>query len=176
MNEENLIIVNTDDNILGKMSKSECHSVRNIEAGTIHRAFSILLFNNDNQLLVTQRSVRKITFPMYFGNSCCGHPIQNKLEIDLDDMKGIKHAARRRIYEELGIANTDITIDDIIFMKRFIYQSMYNQDLGEYELDYILVIKKDIDLNPSEDEVNWYGFIDKQNFSEFIGKFEVLSK
>lgn len=176
MDEENLIIVDEFDNMIRMMSKLECHKTCNIKKGIIHRAFSILLFNNDKQLLVTQRSENKSTFPLYIGNSCCGHPIYNQNEIDQHDMNGIKHAAKRRICKELGISSSDIAIDDIIFMKRFVYESIYNQDLGEYELDYILVVKKDLCLNPSEDEVIWYDFIEKEKFLEFIGESHSDSK
>ena len=48
MMSERVILVDDSDNILGSMSKVEAHQGE----GVLHRAFSILLFDVDNRLLM----------------------------------------------------------------------------------------------------------------------------
>ena len=71
MMEENCIVVDDDDNIIGKDSKVNCH----LKKGKLHRAFSVLLFNSEDKLLIQQRADEKITFPSIWANSCCSHPL-----------------------------------------------------------------------------------------------------
>ena len=40
-----------------------------------HRAFSVFLFNSESKLLLQKRSDEKITFPGYWANTCCSHPL-----------------------------------------------------------------------------------------------------
>ena len=63
MNEEFCILVDKEDNILGKETKKFCHLNVNIEKN-LHRAFSVFLFNENNELLLQKRSEKKITFPL----------------------------------------------------------------------------------------------------------------
>ena len=51
---EKLILVDSDDNEIGYSSKSECHK----GLGTLHRAFSIFLFNSNGELLIQKRSIQ----------------------------------------------------------------------------------------------------------------------
>ena len=83
MMDEQVIIIDLDDAQIGSMSKVQSH----LGEGTLHRAFSVLLFNSDNKLLIQKRAASKITFPSLWANSCCSHPLNNSDEIDLDDDK-----------------------------------------------------------------------------------------
>ena len=49
MMEENCIVVDNNDQIIGQDSKVKCH----LNEGKLHRAFSVLLFNSDNELLLS---------------------------------------------------------------------------------------------------------------------------
>ena len=69
--EEQLIAVSERDIPLGPVSKYDAHH----QAGSFHRAFSVLLFNSDNKLLLQRRSIEKVTFPGVWANSCCSHPL-----------------------------------------------------------------------------------------------------
>ena len=55
MMEENCILVDKEDNIIGKDSKVNCH----LGEGKLHRAFSVLLFNNSGDLLIQKRAREK---------------------------------------------------------------------------------------------------------------------
>lgn len=76
--KERIILVDTDDQQIGEMSLLESHLNENsIDKNMIHRAFSVFLFNENNQLLLQQRSKYKMAFPLLWANSCCSHPIIN---------------------------------------------------------------------------------------------------
>jgi isopentenyl-diphosphate Delta-isomerase len=63
MNEEFCILVDERDNIIGRETKKFCHLNENLEKN-LHRAFSVFLFNEKNELMLQQRSLQKITFPL----------------------------------------------------------------------------------------------------------------
>ena len=74
--EEKVILVDSQDQPIGDMSLLESHlSDRIAEENLTHRAFSLLLFDSNYNLLVQRRSLKKIAFPGTWGNSCCSHPL-----------------------------------------------------------------------------------------------------
>src|SRR5271155_4045484 len=99
-----LIVVDGDDRRLGHLSKSLCHEGR----GVLHRAFSLLIFNDRGELLVQQRSRAKRLWPLYWSNSCCSHPRRAET---------MEVATRRRLSEELGIRC------DLKFLFKFQYHA-----------------------------------------------------
>lgn len=54
---EYIIAVDEFDKEIGSIEKMEAH-----RKGTLHRAFSILVFNSKNQLLLQKRKFGKISF------------------------------------------------------------------------------------------------------------------
>lgn len=72
--KEQCILVDEMDQCLGQVSKRECHRVNNGQV-TLHRAFSVFLFNTKGDMLVQQRSKYKITYPSHYTNACCSHPL-----------------------------------------------------------------------------------------------------
>lgn len=79
--DEGLILVDENDQVLNKISKVEAHLNTHNSSGMAHRAFSVFLFNRHNELLIHQRSKKKITFPLLWTNSCCSHPLYNEDEM-----------------------------------------------------------------------------------------------
>merc|ERR1711964_269236 len=73
--DEVCIVLDENDKPIGNFSKKICHLMTNIDMGLLHRAFSVFLFNSDNELLLQQRATEKITFPDMWTNSCCSHPL-----------------------------------------------------------------------------------------------------
>ena len=83
LDEDECILVNEKDEVVGHGSKKQCHLMSNILAGTaLHRAFSIFLFNTKGELLLQKRSADKILFPNRWTNTCCSHPLYNDQELD----------------------------------------------------------------------------------------------
>jgi isopentenyl-diphosphate delta-isomerase type 1 len=71
------------------MEKMEAH-----QKGLLHRAFSVFLINDSNQLLLQKRALDKYHSPGLWTNTCCSHPRKNEKVID---------AGHRRLFEEMGI-------------------------------------------------------------------------
>jgi isopentenyl-diphosphate Delta-isomerase len=112
---EALILVDEHDQSMGYLDKAACHEGR----GVLHRAFSLLIFNDDGELLIQQRASGKRLWPLYWSNSCCSHPRSNEtLEI----------ATKRRLREELGI---DCRLQ---YLFKFQYQAQFDATGAEHEL------------------------------------------
>lgn len=134
MNHEYCIGVDANDRITGEFSKKTAHLLSNIRRGYLHRAFSVFLFNSDNELLLQKRSSRKITFPKYVTNTCCSHPLSNPQELAENDFIGAKRAARRKLFHELGIQPWQLPMDKFIPMRRIHYMSPCEDNIwGEHE-------------------------------------------
>jgi len=166
--QEALILVDKNDQIVGKISKLEAHILQNGRS-PLHRAFSLFHFNSKNQLLLQKRSQYKITFPSLWTNTVCSHPLYTEKEMELNE--GIKHAANRRaIYE----CNLNIPIENLKVMQRIIYsRPMDHRLLGEHELDYCIISKGDFDFKMNENEIEDYIWLDESQLDEFMEKSEV---
>lgn len=174
MREELVPIVDYEDRVIGARSKADCHLMTNIESGLLHRAFSVLMYNSKDQFLLTQRTAAKITFPGYFTNACCSHPAATAEETDSsNDFIGIKRAAKRRLVFELGIDPQQLSLRDIHFMTRVVYKAGSDDPIwGEHEMDYVLVIKKDLDLRPNPAEVMFWQYMDRPELERLLGKLK----
>ena len=64
-----VILVDENDSIVGYGEKLDVH-----RKGLLHRAFSVLLFNEKGELLIQQRADVKYHAPGLWANTCCGHP------------------------------------------------------------------------------------------------------
>lgn len=129
-----LIVVNKKDQVLGYETKKACHHGR----GFLHRAFSILIFNKNGELLLQKRSREKELWSLFWSNSCCSHPIKGE---------EIKAAAEKRLKEELGF-----TVP-LKFLFKFSYEVKY-QEIG-IEKEVCSVFKGDYDgsVIPKKKEV-----------------------
>uniref|UniRef100_A0A0K0E6L1 isopentenyl-diphosphate Delta-isomerase n=1 Tax=Strongyloides stercoralis TaxID=6248 RepID=A0A0K0E6L1_STRER len=179
-NEDICIKVSESDEVLGSIGKVECHK----QPLSLHRAFSIFLFNNEKKLMLQKRSLNKVTFPGVWSNTCCSHPLYNDKEITEKDNKGIKAAASRRMGQELGLWN--IQEDKFEVAGRFLYRAVMDDVWGEFELDYSLILRnidipKKYTLNKDEvDEVKFVNFVELQNMirggEEFSPWFILFNK
>ena len=88
---EYLILVDSDDKPIGTEEKVKCH----LPNGKLHRAFTILLFNKEGKLLLTQRSMDKMLWPGDWDGTVASHPRQSETYVS---------SAERRLPEELGIS------------------------------------------------------------------------
>ena len=106
--KEECILVDENDRVLGPDSKKSCHLNANIDAGKLHRAFSVFLFDTKGRLLVQQRSEAKITFPEHYANTCCSHPLYCPEELEEENELGVRRAAQRKLNHELGIPQDQV--------------------------------------------------------------------
>ena len=146
---ENCILVDADDRAIGSASKVDCHSGE----GMRHRAFSVLLFDTNDRLLLQRRSDDKITFPGIWANSCCSHP----LDIDGENgeaVAGVISAAKRKLDQELGIPPSVTSEWDFIHIGSFQYRCRWDENWVEHEIDHVLVVKADVEVTPNPNEIS----------------------
>ena len=130
---DELILVDEADRSLGLMSKARCHEGR----GLLHRAFSLLIFNEAGELLIQQRAASKRLWPMYWSNSCCSHPRGDET---------LETATTRRLLEELGIRCP------LHFLYKFQYQAQFDATGAENELCSVYAgrCREPVRANPAE--------------------------
>ncbi|CAG5126976.1 unnamed protein product [Candidula unifasciata] len=170
--QEECIIVDRNDKTIGSASKKECHLLDNINQGMLHRAFSVFLFNTKGELLLQQRASEKITFPDHFTNTCCSHPLSFPDELDETDAIGVKRAAQRKLKHELGIEPEQVPLENFHYLTRILYKAENipkDNKWGEHEIDYILFIRRDVDVIASPNEVKSYRYVSQSQLKELVG-------
>jgi len=165
---EQCILVDTNDHPLGPVSKEKSHKTGNIRDGMLHRAFSVFLFNSKGELLLQQRAKAKITFPAYWTNTCCSHPLYVKAELEEKENLGVKFAAQRKLEHELGIPKGTIGVDEFFFMTKLHYRALQDEEWGEHEIDHILFAQKDVKLNPNDGEVMDTKYVTSEQLKELF--------
>ena len=86
--EENVILVDKNDTQIGLMSKLDAH-----KKGILHRAFSVFVLNNNNEIMLQKRAYNKYHSGGLWTNTCCSHQREGENSIE---------AGKRRLLEEMG--------------------------------------------------------------------------
>ncbi|EGS21484.1 isopentenyl-diphosphate delta-isomerase-like protein [Thermochaetoides thermophila DSM 1495] len=169
--DEVCIVLDENDVPIGTASKKLCHLMTNIDKGLLHRAFSVFLFNEKNELLLQQRASEKITFPNMWTNTCCSHPlnVSNETGSTLEAaILGVKHAAQRKLEHELGIKKEQVPLEKFRFLTRIHYKAPSDGKWGEHEIDYILFIKANVDLNINKNEVQATRYVTPEELKQLF--------
>lgn len=138
---EELILVDELDREIGCKPKSECHA----GSGVLHRAFSIFVFNGDNELLLQQRSAGKPLWPNYWSNTCCSHPRRGE---------SMETAASRRLLQELGF---DCPLE---YLYKFKYHAQYGEIGAEHEYCWVYHGRHDGRVDANVNEIAAWRFVD----------------
>jgi len=135
-----VVLVDKKDRPLGTVEKVKAHKSRN----NLHKAFSIFIFNREGELLLQQRSSKKLLWPLYWSNTCCGHP---------NLRESYKDAAKRRLQEEFGFSC------DLSEIGVFQYQAKY-KDIG-YENEICVVFAGNYNHvpRPEKNEIDDYKWL-----------------
>ena len=147
---ETLILVDHDNKQIGIAEKLIAH-----QEGSLHRAFSIFIFNSKGELLLQQRAMDKYHSAGLWANTCCSHP---------RDGESLETAIHRRLKEEMGMSC------EMDFQFSFIYKANFENGLIEHEYDHVffgISDEKPI-LNPLE--VMNYQYMDLESLEKSIKK------
>ena len=132
MEEEKVILVNSNDEPIGLMPKMEAH-----EKALLHRAFSVFVINSNNELMLQQRALQKYHSPGLWTNTCCSHQRDGEENIE---------AGLRRLQEEMGFETP------LEYLFNFIYKAPFDNGLTEHELDHVMLGRYEgkPSINPEE--------------------------
>jgi isopentenyl-diphosphate delta-isomerase len=119
MEEENVILVNQNDEQIGLMPKMEAH-----QKAVLHRAFSVFVLNDKNEIMLQQRASQKYHSPLLWTNTCCSHQRDGETNIQ---------AGSRRLFEEMGF---ETSLKELF---HFIYKAPFDNGLTEHELDHVMI-------------------------------------
>ncbi|WUR03720.1 isopentenyl-diphosphate delta isomerase [Vairimorpha necatrix] len=188
---KDLIVVDEHDNIVGTIKALTGHYKTHL---SLHRAFSLFLVDDNNKLLIQQRSSSKLVFPNKWANSVCSHPFLNALSFS-DPIQDAKNHLIKRMDYELGL--TGIKEEELQFIGRLLYKATDTEYYGhlldgepkaqeykefpiveniemekksenffEWEVDYIFVCKKQVGVKMNKEEVQDIKMVDRNEYEE----------
>jgi len=166
--DEMCLLVDEADNRVGAATKRHCHQWRH-GSSPLHRAFSVFLFDSQDRLLLQQRSDVKITFPGMLTNTCCSHPLDIAGEVE--GSEGAIRAARRRLSIELGIRPEQMPESAFQYITRMHYRApCEGSQWGEHEMDYILILRADVQLAPNANEVSRVLYVTRSELAHLLAE------
>ena len=137
--EEQVVLVDQRDVVLGTMGKLEAH-----QKGLLHRAFSVFIFDKEGRLLLQRRASGKYHSAGLWTNTCCSHPRPGEAP---------EFAAERRLREEMGLRCP------LTFQFTFLYQASFDNGLHEHELDHVFFGQHSAPPRPDPIEVDEWRYI-----------------
>lgn len=140
MKEEQVILVDEKDTPIGLMNKLEAH-----EKAILHRAFSVFILNDKNEVMLQQRAAHKYHSPLLWTNTCCSHQREGENNIE---------AGKRRLFEEMGFET------ELKELFHFIYKAPFDNGLTEHELDHVMIGRYNAQPDVNTEEVESWKWMD----------------
>lgn len=123
--------------------------------GTLHRAISVFVFDDEGRELLQQRAIHKYHAPGLWSNTVCSHPYPGETPRD---------AAMRRLKEEL---NMTAEICEVFVMR---YRADVGEGLIEHEFDHVFVARALSEAEPNPHEVQAVKWMDKSEVKRAIAE------
>ncbi len=152
MKKTEVILVDNQDNPMGRMEKLEAH-----QKGLLHRAFSVFILNSKGEMLLQKRASGKYHSPNLWTNACCSHPMPGEQTLQ---------AAQRRLTEEMGFTCELKEID------AFVYKTEFDNGLIEHEFDHVLIGRYEGPISPNPDEVSEYRWVSISELNSLLSALE----
>ncbi|WBB61003.1 isopentenyl-diphosphate Delta-isomerase [Streptomyces sp. WMMC500] len=131
-------LVDAGGTALGSLMVAEAHTA----PGRLHRAYSVMLLDDQGRVLLQQRAAVKTRFALRWANACCGHPAPGQ---------GVLAAAAERLVEEIGLREVALKEAGV-----YLYRAE-DPRTGrvEHEYDHVVVglVPADVPLDPDPAEV-----------------------
>lgn len=136
---QDVIAVDSEDTEQGLVNRLEAHTGEGIR----HRAFTSLVFDRDDNILLAQRAPEKRLWGTHWDGTVASHPVEGQSQAE---------ATRERLEEELGIGPDQY--DDLRITDRFEYKRYFENQGVEHEVCAVLKLTlADKTLEPDVDEV-----------------------
>jgi isopentenyl-diphosphate delta-isomerase len=139
---ELVVLVEQDGSPTGVADKVTVHSATT----PLHLAFSCHVFNPAGEVLVTRRSLDKLTWPGVWTNSFCGHPAPGE---------AVGDAVERKAAQELGLSLTSLTA----VLPDFRYRAVDASGIVENEICPVFTAVTTDAVLPNPTEVAEYAWI-----------------
>lgn len=135
---ERIVIVDDHDEVLGEEDKEKCHDGE----GILHRGFLCMVFNRTGELYLARRSDKKRLWPGFWDGTIASHVHQGEDYVQ---------ASRRRLYQELGIA-----VSQVEYGFKFRYKALYRNIGTEHEICAVTIVRgiSADDIIPSRSEIS----------------------
>ena len=136
-----VVLVDQNNNEIGTEDKLTAH-----KKGLLHRAFSIFIFNDNNQILLQKRSDVKYHSAGLWSNTYCSHPYNDKPLVEY---------ANTRLLQEMGVQS------NLKEFFSFVYRAEFSNGLVEFEYDHVFFGKYNSDPILNIDEAcsfKWINF------------------
>ncbi|MEO6077945.1 MAG: isopentenyl-diphosphate Delta-isomerase [Candidatus Andersenbacteria bacterium] len=143
-----IILVNEQDEQVGTGEKLDVH-----QRGILHRAFSVLIYNDAQEMLLQQRALTKYHSGGLWTNACCGHQLVDE---------PTDNAPHRRLQEEMGF-NTDLKK-----ITAFIYNVPVPPNLIEHEFLHVYSGIYNEEIIPNPEEAMGYRWITQEDLLQEI--------
>ena len=147
---DQIILVDENDKEIGHEEKMCVH-----EKGLLHRAFSILVFNSKNEILLQQRAKSKYHCGGLWSNTCCSHPRKSEM---------LEDSIHRRLNEEMGF---DCKLTKVA---NFVYKVKFDNGLTEHEFLHVFVGKFDGKCSPNPEEADNCKWVSQEELRKDIEK------
>ncbi len=147
---ENIALVSAEDIITGYAPKMHVH-----QQGLLHRAFSIVIYNDEGEMLIQKRASSKYHSGELWTNACCSHLVEEK------DFEEYMH---ERLKHEMGFDC------ELKFSFKFHYIANFENGLTENEIDHVYTGKWNGTPHPDPTEADDYRWMSIEEISENIAK------
>ncbi|MEF8791473.1 MAG: NUDIX domain-containing protein [Haloarculaceae archaeon] len=135
---QEVVAVDAEDNERGVVNRLEAHT----GDGTRHRAFTVLVFDEDDNVLLAQRAPGKRLWDTHWDGTVASHP---------DPGQSQEAATRERLGEELGVEPSQYR--DLRVTDKFEYKRYYLDEGLEWEVCAVLkctLVDRSLDPDPEE--------------------------
>lgn len=153
MQRDFVVLVDKDGHNLidqnGKLSTAE--KLEAHRRGLLHKAVSVFIFNERNELLLQKRASSKYHSPDKWTNTCCTHPLPWEVPL---------MTARRRLGEEMGL--TTPLAEGFTFS----YKADVGNGLIENEFDHVFFGLSNHNPTPNPDEVSDWSWANLEDIKQ----------
>ncbi|MEF8840197.1 MAG: NUDIX domain-containing protein [Haloarculaceae archaeon] len=135
---QEVVAVDAEDDEQGVVNRLEAHTGE----GTRHRAFTVLVFDEEGNVLLAQRAPGKRLWDTHWDGTVASHP---------DPGQSQEAATRERLAEELGVEESQYR--DLRVTDKFEYKRYYLDEGLEWEVCAVLkctLVDRTLDPDPEE--------------------------